>query len=183
MQRRLMRTLAKACAKQIARGDHFVWENPRGSRMWSEPIMHQLFALGKGQVIIVDSDMCAYDKKNRKGHHLLKPTRWMVSHEFLAEALSRRCTKDHYHETIQGALETMLSRVYPEELANCMCDAVVRIKSQTSGYIYYIEDLHHDRRYPWSDELRTHEAYYLDAVQDDVMWRPMLDRAAQILEK
>ena len=28
-----------------------------------------------------------------------------------------------------------------------------------------------------------HEAYYLDAVQDEVMWRPMLDRAAEILEQ
>jgi len=151
--------------------------------MWSEPIMLQLLALGKGKVIIVDCDMCAYDKKSRKGWYLLKPTRWMVSHEFLAEALSRRCTKDHYHQPIEGALETMLSGVYSQELANCICDAVVRIKSQTSGHIYYIEDLHYDRPYPWSDEMRPHEAYYLDAVQDEVMWRPMLDRAAQILEQ
>ena len=183
IQRRLMRTIAKACAKQLARGDHFVWENPRGSRMWSEPIMLQLLALGKGKVIIVDCDMCAYDKKSRKGWYLLKPTRWMVSHEFLAEALSRRCTKDHYHQQMEGALETMLSGVYSQELANCVCDAVVRIKSQTSGHIYYIEDLNYDRRYPWCDEMSAHEAYYLDAVQDEVMWRPMLDRAAQILEQ
>ena len=59
VQRRLMKTLAKACVKQLKRGDHFIWENPRGSRMWSEPIMHQLLAMGKGRVIIVDCDMCA----------------------------------------------------------------------------------------------------------------------------
>lgn len=106
----------------------------------------------------------------------------MVSHEHLADALSRRCTRDHYHDTIEGTLETMLSGVYSGELANCICDAVVRIKSQTSGHIYYIEDLHYDLKYPWSDELMVHESYYLDAVQDEIMWIPLLDRAAQILE-
>ena len=33
------------------------------------------------------------------------------------------------------------------------------------------------------EEVQSHEAYYLDAVQDATMWRPMLDRAAEILEK
>ena len=85
------------------------------------------------------------------GYPILKPTRWMVSHEYLADALSRRCTRDHYHETIEGTLETMLSGVYSDKLADCISDAVVRLKSQASGHIYYIEDIHYDRMYPWSD--------------------------------
>ena len=30
--------------------------------------------------------------------------------------------------------------------------------------------------------MMVHEIYYLDAVQDEVMWRPMLDVAELILE-
>ena len=74
-------------------------------------VLHQLLAIGRGRVSIVDCHMCAYDKKSRKGYPILKPTRWMVPHEYLADALSRRCTRDHYHETIEGTLETMLSGV------------------------------------------------------------------------
>ena len=72
--------------------------------------MHQLLALGKGQVLIVDCDMCAYDKKSKTGYYLLKPTRWMVSHEFLAEALSRRCTKDIKFHVNRRCCELGLNR-------------------------------------------------------------------------
>ena len=153
-----MRTLVKACVMQLERGDHFVWENPRGSAMWRESLLHQLLAIGKGRVRTVDSHMCAYEKRGRSGKLLLKPSRWMFSHPFLAKALSRRCTRDHDHEVIEGTLSTMLNGVYSEELANCVCDAVVRIKAEESGHLCYVEDVNYDRLYPWKEELTdSHE--------------------------
>ena len=75
----LARLCAEVAASQLARGKHFLVEQPRNSAMFDLPEWVKL--ADKYQLAFCDQ--CRFGLKNRQGIHLKKPTKFAVSNKIL----------------------------------------------------------------------------------------------------
>ena len=77
----------------------FEW--PRGCSGWKEPCVIKMRQVLNMQP--VDIDGCAAGAMDSAGTPMLKPWRFLVSSQHLADALhGLRCARDHEHRTIAG---------------------------------------------------------------------------------
>ena len=89
---------------QIRDGRFFLHEHPQGASSWREPMLEKL--LGHPSVGTVCCDQCSYGlySKTPDGEWMLskKPTRWASNSTAMLDRLSKRCTKDHPHQWLDG---------------------------------------------------------------------------------
>ena len=82
-------------------GDHFHWEQPRGSLMFKLPYLSEAFH----HLLSVDFEMCIAGKlvDPQNGKPIRKAMTLMTTSQRLVDMLSRcRCTNQHEHQVIEG---------------------------------------------------------------------------------
>ena len=88
----------------------------------------------KNQVIKVIADQCAFNLRGAHGLHR-KSTGILTNNSVIAQAVNKRCSKDHIHEVIIGGDKSAKSQVYPRELISTILEAYK--KSLSLEEIYY----------------------------------------------
>ena len=76
----------------------------------------------KNQVIKVIADQCAFNLRGAHGLHR-KSTGILTNNSVIAQAVNKRCSKDHIHEVIIGGDKSAKSQVYPRELIPTILEA------------------------------------------------------------
>ena len=80
--------------EQHKHGLHFLHEHPATASSWSEKSVMEVLHLGGVQRVV--GDMCTFGMKHGE-EYVRKPTAFMTNAPCIAEALNKRCTKDHRH--------------------------------------------------------------------------------------
>ena len=102
---------------QISNGRHFLHEHPETASSWADPAMVDLLSLPKVSSVV--SDQCEYGllTPGPGGVPMAakKPTRWASSSPHMLKRLSKRCSKTHEHQQLQGGRAKACEN-YPIEL-------------------------------------------------------------------
>ena len=122
---RHLRTTLAAVQLQVQMGLHATMENPLSSMAWKEPAMARETTLPHWHAVRLDQ--CAMGLTGPGGGLHLKPTSIRTTCPQMAAAMSRRCSGDHPHETVEGQA-TGLSAMYPPKLAMAIASVVVPTK-------------------------------------------------------
>lgn len=115
--RRHLRFVTSLYRYQLSQGRHFLHGHPFGAARWRDPWMESLLSTPK--VITAVSDQCEYGFKtrDRDGNivHAMKPTKWATTSAAMAQRLSKRWTKTHVHQHLDGG-RAKKAALYPIEL-------------------------------------------------------------------
>ena len=100
---------------QLARGDHALLENPWNSMARKEPAIKRIEA--DKRCISAYCDQCMFNARHAEsGLHIKKPTVFVCTSPEMAQELSRKCDRQHVHDTVQGRATSSSAR-YTRELA------------------------------------------------------------------
>ena len=144
----LARLCAEVAASQLARGKHFLVEQPRNSAMFDLPEWVKL--ADKYQLAFCDQ--CRFGLKNRQGIHLKKPTKFAVSNKILTCRLDGKfCLEQHQHRKVTSEAER-----WPYRLCNCIAVDVADLccsQNKLDKPFLFLSD-HHMPWMPWSLQTR-----------------------------
>jgi hypothetical protein len=127
---RHLRTTLAAVQLQVQLNLHATMENPLSSMAWKEPAMAKETSLPHWHAVRLDQ--CAMGLTGPGGGLHLKPTSIRTTCPLMAAAMSKRCSGDHPHETVEGSA-TGLSAMYPPKLALAIASVVVPTKATKVG--------------------------------------------------
>ena len=117
----LARLCAEVAASQLARGKHFLVEQPRNSTMFDLPEWVKLAA----KYQLAYCDQCRFGLKNRQGIHLKKPTKFAVSNKMLTCRLDGKfCLDQHQHGKVASEAER-----WPYHLCKCIASGIADLIS------------------------------------------------------
>ena len=121
----LLNFAMKVCRQCLDQGTTFVFEHPRGASSWTMPSVQRL--LKQLGVILVVADQCAYGLTNKHQVPHKKATGFITNNKNVAEALSRKCPKDHPHAWILGNKQiSKRAQVYPDALVDAILESYSR---------------------------------------------------------
>ena len=115
------------------RGKHFIHEHPWTATSWATEPMKSL--LDDARTILVRADQCAFGLKTPsdevKGEfgYAKKPTGFLTRGNKLADALRRRCPKDHKHIHLMSG-RAANAAIYTDELVEAICSGIIEQKKE-----------------------------------------------------
>ena len=116
----------------------FLHEHPSTAASWDEEHMSQLCS--DPRVLSVTSHQCEFGltTPGPDGQPMpaLKPTRWISNSRHMILRLSRRCSKMHKHQPLEGKHRTRDAEIYPVEL----CIEILRGIRDTEDRAYHHDD-------------------------------------------
>ena len=113
---------------QRSLGGHFLHEHPATASSWKLKCVRDM--MQEEGVHTTVADLCMYGLQTRgdsKGElvRAKKTTKFMTSSPEIARALSRRCDRSHWHQTLtSGRVEK--AAIYPEGLCRAICRGLVK---------------------------------------------------------
>lgn len=130
-QRKLVRFAADCAWRQLELGNEVIFEHPKASDMWVEPLLQQFtepeLGIYWGQV-----DMCQYNLRAvSDGGVLKKPTTLMCSDFRMVQELAKTCPGGHEH-TMTAGQNTRPAGIYTKEF----CNAVVKAFKESSRSVW-----------------------------------------------
>ena len=132
-QRRLVAFAVKMARRQLARGKHFVIENPSRSLAWKViPELKQL--MNEAGIYLCTLDQCQFDLRGPQGGLHKKRTFILTSSEEVARELDGKlCPGTHEHEHVIGGNVASLAGRYPVPLAEAIVRGLER-QFEKEGY-------------------------------------------------
>eukprot|EP00438_Fugacium_kawagutii_P017712 Skav207315 [mRNA] locus=scaffold2296:325139:333057:+ [translate_table: standard] len=90
----------EVCHTVMAYGGSFLFEHPRTSKAWQDPVVQRL--QDQPGVTRTDNDQCRFGLRSPEGELHRKPTSWLTNNQSIAQALDLHCQGDHYHQPVLG---------------------------------------------------------------------------------
>ena len=149
----LLNFAMQVCHVCHEQGTTFVFEHPRCASSWKMPSVQRL--LRQTGVILALADQCVFGLTDLHGQLHKKPTGFVTNNRTVAEALSKRCPRDHHHAWIWGSKAiSKRAQNYPPDLVDAILSSYSRsigkapqeIRVQPSAKII-AEDYQHDLHY------------------------------------
>ena len=130
-QRKLVRFAADCAWKQLELGNEVIFEHPKSSDMWVEPLL-QDFTEPELGIHWGNLDMCRYNLRAvSDGGYLKKPTTLMCSDFRMLQELQKTCDGGHAHTPTAGQ-NTRPAGIYTKEF----CAAVVKAFKASSRSVW-----------------------------------------------
>ena len=98
---------------QIKRGKYFACEHPLEAESWQEEEIQKLERM-EG-IHKAKCDMCRFGLSVSGDKLDKKPTGILTNSEEIFSQMSKRCTEDHVHESLEGGEKTRRAQIYIEE--------------------------------------------------------------------
>ena len=136
--RKHLRFAVTIALMQLNAGRGFYFEHPAGARSWRTSEMQPL--LRHPDVYQVRLDMCAFGLKSPEGELHLKPTVVLTNVEEIANALDRRCSRDHTHRPLLGHGLTRRAAEYTEAFVDAILDGLRRHLQQRHFPVFGLND-------------------------------------------
>ena len=143
-------------------GGTFVFEHPRTSKAWQDPMVNQL--QDQDDVERVNNDQCMFGLRSGEGVPHKKPTSWLTNNPHVAKILDKQCDKSHEHQqtlgNYGGISRSSKAARYPSKLVCAILKAYAESLKEHIVHHYTVEDLMddcHEIDYIWNEVEKPYD--------------------------